>query len=298
MEYRDRIRGDIKASLKQTSKPPVLFVGSGLSRRYISLPSWRELLEEILTFINHTVPLDFYLQRTDKTYLDDDLIEVAEDIAELVHEWGWSEEGKQLFPKGYYSPETSHTVFFKFLVSHILKDKQNFTKIYDNEIKILKSLNTETIITTNYDAFLETLFDFPVSVGQELRVSSSGRQIFKVHGSQESPESIIMLPSDYANFSINHKYIFSKLLIYFVENTCLFAGYSISDPHIRELIFDAAEATQCTSLDNVFVLDIGDEGQNSEISTKYKIVKGHKSVEINAIKTNAFEWVYQAFGQQ
>lgn len=48
---------------------------------------------EILKLSGETMPLEFFLQKTDKTYLDDDLVEVAEDIVELVHRWASSTEG-------------------------------------------------------------------------------------------------------------------------------------------------------------------------------------------------------------
>ena len=48
------------------------------------------------------MPLDYFLQKTDKTYLDDDLVEVADDIADLVHKWACSSEGRERFPETYY----------------------------------------------------------------------------------------------------------------------------------------------------------------------------------------------------
>ena len=77
----------------------VLFVGAGLYKRYLNLPNWKELIEEMLLLIEHDMPLDYYMQLTDKTFLDDDLVEVAEHVAELVHKWAWKKRAELDFPE-------------------------------------------------------------------------------------------------------------------------------------------------------------------------------------------------------
>ena len=296
MQYRKIIADKAGGSLRRTNDRIVLFVGAGLTRRYLNLPNWRGLLEEILKLIGGSMPLDYFLQKTDKTYLDDDLLEVAEDIAELVHSWAWSSAGKQNFPEAYYDPSISHTVFFKHLVAETLKKNVIHNSLYSNEINALKKINTNLIVTTNYDYFLEELFRLPVDVGRRISSGYSSKKILKVHGSQEQPESIIILPSDYHEFSLNHKYIFSKLLVHFIEDTCLFLGYSLSDAHIQNLLFDACEATQQQKMENVFLLDYNDEPKtNATHETSFNLNKDHRSASINIIRTTEFEWVYRLF---
>lgn len=273
----------------------VLFVGAGLSKRYLNLPNWKELIEEMLLLIEHDMPLDYYMQLTDKTFLDDDLVEVAEHVAELVHKWAWKKRAELDFPESYYHQDLPHTIFFKHLVSGIIRRRTVFSSEFEDEIKKLKAIRTNLIVTTNYDAFLENLFGFEVNVGKKISGAPDKQRVFKVHGCQEEPESIIILPSDYEKFSINHKYVFSKLLVHFVEDTCLFLGYSLSDPHMQELIFDASEASGKQVLGNVFLVDYGDEPRELQSDAHFELMRDRRLAKINTIKTTEFDWIYNIF---
>ena len=97
------------------------------------------------------------------------------------------------------------------------------------------------------------------------------------------------LPRTSANFSADlrptssassHKYIFSKLLVHFIEDTCLFLGYSLSDAHIQTLLFDACEATKRDKLENVFLLDYNDEPQTvKNDDTGFTLHKDRRSAQ-------------------
>ena len=83
--------------------------------------------------------------------------------------------------------------------------------------------------------------------------------------------------------------------MHFVENTCLFLGYSLSDPHMQELIFDASEASGKQVLGNVFLIDYGAEPQEMQLDAYFELKNDRRLAKINTIKTTEFDWIYNIF---
>lgn len=274
----------------------VLFAGAGLSKRHLSLPSWYELLEDILLDIRSPHPLDFYLQK------NGNLIDAARDIAAAAHHWGWG-DGREEFPAELFDPKSHHINFLKYLVA--LKIKSATTAKLEaggpneaTEIEGLRGLALQNIVTTNYDQFWEEVLGFPAVSGLDsiLHNPKEGVSVVKIHGCVTAPSSMVLLPEDYANYSIRHKYIFSKLLVYFAEHPVLFVGYSLSDPDIVDLIVETAKALRMPYLKNVFVLSMREEPRSlSESSSRYRVTSEAGTAEVNLIETQDFAWVYQAF---
>ncbi len=107
------------------------------------------LLEEIPRLSSETMPINYFLQKTDKTYLDDDLIEVAEDITELVNRWVRCSAGRESLRETYYDASISQTVFFKHLVAETSKKNIIRNSLYSCEINAHKRLFTNLIVKTN-----------------------------------------------------------------------------------------------------------------------------------------------------
>lgn len=67
MNYRKEASRWIKDNrLNCGSTKPVLFVGAGLSRRYLNAPNWRALLEEVLKFIKNPTEIEFIFKKLTK----------------------------------------------------------------------------------------------------------------------------------------------------------------------------------------------------------------------------------------
>ena len=105
---------------------------------------------------------------------------------------------------------------------------------------MLGSCQVDGIITTNYDTLLEATFPkYAVFVGQEdllLRRSYQLAEIYKIHGSVDAPDSLVLTGDDYEAFDANSSYLVAKLMSVFVEHPIIFLGYSLGDRNVRVVL--------------------------------------------------------------
>lgn len=76
-------------------------------------------------------------------------------------------------------------------------------------------------------------------------------EIYKIHGSVQNPESIVINKADYQKFYDKGKYLAAKLMTIFMEYPIIFIGYSISDSDIQAILSDVVE---CLPLDKIEIL--------------------------------------------
>lgn len=110
------------------------------------------------------------------------------------------------------------------------------------EWEILKQLPVGVFITTNYDLAIENLFekDLDVITFPNMVVDfKSARKLYKLHGSIDYPESIIINESDYSRFFRDYRYFVNKLYTLFHEYDIIFLGYSLNDPNINYIYSNA-----------------------------------------------------------
>ena len=92
LEYKERIATEIIECVAKMGCQPILFIGSGLSKRYFKGPSWDELLQVIAERCPLIEKNYAYFKQTLKTPAA-----VGEEFARLVQEWAWN-KGKNQFP--------------------------------------------------------------------------------------------------------------------------------------------------------------------------------------------------------
>ncbi len=113
--YREETSEDISKIIEEFGCQPILFIGSGLPRRYLGAPSW----DELLRYLAKECPLvdkDYgYYKQTFKSPL-----EIGELFAEKYQEWAWS-SGKDNFPDVMFEHDISNKSYFKFKVSEYIK---------------------------------------------------------------------------------------------------------------------------------------------------------------------------------
>ena len=267
--------------LSQKATSPFFFLGSGFSRRYIGLEKWDELLKVFADKVGK--PYGYY-----KSNANGNLPQVASLIAKDFQDKIWSDEKFFSFREKYGDNLTTDESAFKYAISEYLQSKLK-PSISDylnlsKEIEILQKLNVDSIITTNWDTFIEQLFpSYEVYIGQEELLFSNSilmGEIFKIHGSITEPDSLVVTQKDYDTFSIKNPYLAAKLITIFVEHPIIFIGYSLNDPNIISLI---SSIVSCLNTEKLRLL------QNNLIFIEYK-----DYLPICIVSAYSYEPVYNA----
>lgn len=224
---------------------PILFAGSGITRRYYDLPDWKGLLTEFASRIN----ADRFAYRAyeSKAQQLGFTQGIMPKIATLI---------QQDFDSKWYSiPEmrTNESFVlnavengcspFKAEIAWYLKEKSVPQVAFKEEIQKLKSIskkNLAGVITTNYDTFFEKLFDdYTPYIGQDQLVFSSIQgiaEVYKIHGSVTLPNSLVLNEKDYEIFNEKSKYLAAKLMTIFMEYPIIYIGYSLTDQDVQNIL--------------------------------------------------------------
>lgn len=199
---------EIKEAIKNDKL--VIFIGSGLSRS-VGHPTWVQLIKGMLL-------------------ANEDRIENASTYSDTL-------EKNILCPL---------EVLERLKKNHKKIIYEYFEKIlsttHDSELhkKILRL--SEKIITTNYDKIIEHNSSTPNIIDNTSnfnlsKLDSLDGYILKIHGDISRPDSCIIFNDDYENLYTQEtlaKYQLGKI---FSSHTCLFLGFSFSDPYVT-ILFD------------------------------------------------------------
>lgn len=193
---------------------------------------------------------------------------------------------------------------FKHEVAAYIKRKGEIQPEYSEEIELLRHISEKGIagiITTNYDTFLEdTFLGFKKYVGQRQLVFSPIQgiaEIYKIHGSVEQPDSLVINQKDYQAFMEDSAYLAAKLMTIFVEYPIIFLGYSISDSNILEIIksiVHCLDETQIRMLEDRFIFVEYRKGFIGAEVSPHSIVVGTKSITMTKIVLDDFKILYNA----
>lgn len=288
---------DLFDHLKKFTTNPYLFIGSGLSRRYINLPTWEDLLIEF--FIDSNIKGDFeYFQSKG----NGNLPLLASILAKEFHEIWWKDpKFKDTRKINKVLAKDKVNLPFKIEVSNLINRIQKLEKKYSKEISLLKTSVIDGIITTNWDSFLENTFqDFNIYIGQQellFSESISIGEIYKIHGCVSVPQSLIVTDEDYKDFNNKNAYLAAKLLTIFVEHPIIFIGYSLSDENIQQIIDSIVKCVEPKNLDKLKDRLIFVEWQkDSDFEMKDSSMKlpDNKVLPIKLIKTDSFEPIFES----
>lgn len=293
--------------LKQSDTLPFLFIGSGLSRRYFGLEDWQGLLKKFASMSNEEeFAYEIFLQQAEVQGNKEGQLPKVAEIIENEFNQNWYKDPKFASSRERHKADISNQISpFKLEIADYMKVKSlEINESYNEELDIFKQIGNKGIagvITTNYDMFLENIFDkFTTYIGQEELIFSQIQgvsEIYKIHGCASKPGTIIINEKDYVDFTEKNAYLAAKLLTIFLEHPIIFLGYSISDKNIESIL---KSIVKCLSQDHLeklkkrlIFIEWNKDG-DEEISTYSKAFEGEKYIDMTRIKLNDFSVLYQA----
>lgn len=295
------IKNTLKEKIQKTGHHPFLFIGSGFSHRYMGTKNWVDLLKYFcVEFSGDEFKYSYYtsLVNGNEFYGKEPKIAslLEKDYAKAVYTLDkyntFKQENKDLIHQ--------NVSVLKIAIANHLK-KINFDENLP-EIKLLKEISKRHvagIITTNYDNLLDAIFEgYKSYIGQEELIFTNLTgvgEIYKIHGSVDKPESIIITEEDYKKFEELSAYLIAKILTIFLEYPIVFIGYSLQDKNIRNILETISKCLPQNKLDllkdRFLFIDYADEQAPTE--KEFEFSNG-KQIIMTKFSTKNFLPIYEA----
>lgn len=295
----------IENFIKNYKNHPILFLGTGMSLRYLEQSyTWDGLLQKI----------SFDLYENEEKYLDiksncfdNGNYDYAKIANYIEHDFN---NQLQIDRNGKF--EQINDIFyekmrnginlsrFKIYISTILSSLETIQEKQDeiNELKKTRK-NIGSIITTNYDMFIEQTFEFSPLIGNDILLSNPYGSVYKIHGCVSDPEKIIINDKDYSQFEIKYELIRAQLLSLFIHNPIIFIGYSVGDNNIKNILktiytYVKPNTELAKRIRENFLLVEYEKDSVNDIVVEHDIeIEGISTIRINKIKTDDFTSIYR-----
>lgn len=296
---------------------PVLFIGSGLSKRYLdNYPSWEQLLENLRIQIG--ISESAYAAKKQEFKSSDYSISNGK-LNQLMASYLQSSlldkiQNDNIDLSTLFTPEENRMCidsgvdYFKLLVA---KNLSSYTIRSDKkeELELLQRISNKIsmVFTTNYDCFLknEIFKDFKEYESQNkyyFRTNNGYGEIYKIHGSISNPNGIIICEQDYKKFNESLKIVSSKLINALLDFPIIFLGYSLEDENIKKIMTDFVNSFDDEILQDIkkyMILVVYEEGQTELIEgeKQFSDEGTGKSITLTTIKTDNFAELYKSINQ-
>ncbi|MDT0685574.1 SIR2 family protein [Autumnicola psychrophila] len=228
---------ELKEHFSKFNTSPFLFIGSGFSRRYMGLPCWEDLLKESCANLGLSKPFNYY-----KSNANSNLPRVASLMGKDFNSVWWESESFVDSRTEFEDKAQTEYSPLKYEISKRIRGEGNLLddEKLEKELKLIKKVNIDGVITTNWDCLIESVFpDFNKYIGQEELIFSelfSIGELYKIHGCISNPNTLILTEEDYKLYHERNSYLAAKLLTIFIENPIVFIGYSLDDSNIQEIL--------------------------------------------------------------
>ena len=300
---KETIEEIITGLINKAGRSPYLFVGSGFSRRHMGTDGWEELLRHLCARLtDDPFRFDAYRARCSGSSSYGDLPAVAAMLDRDLRIAVLEEDRFERFREAHAEDIRAKRSVLKIMAAERLESFE--ASMLTSELDSLREVGrwrVSGVITTNYDNLLESIFpEFKVFVGQDdlifQRTFEVG-EIYKIHGSVDKPESMVLDESDYKKLSETQEYLAAKLLTIFMEYPIVFIGYSLSDPDIQNILRSIAHCLGPNHLallrDRFVFLTRGED----KITTRTISYPGIGEISMTQVETNDFGMVYEAIGR-
>lgn len=273
---------------------PFLFVGSGVSRRYLGVENWEQLLRKYSSVAGR--PYEYY-----RSTADGNLPRIASAIAADLHDKWWSDDQFARSRTESAAEAIRRESALKIEISSYLRSLplDAIDQRLQPEVEELKKAVVDGVITTNWDLFLEHVFpSFERFIGQDeliFQTTQAVGEIYKIHGCCTKPNSLVLTADDYARFNEKNPYLAAKLLTVFVEHPVVFLGYSLSDENITGIIRSVAACLTTETLPHLrdrLIFVQWDEQATGEIGQGGIVASGY-TIPVVTVRTPAFLPIFQ-----
>ncbi|MET3194108.1 SIR2 family protein [Gottfriedia sp. OAE603] len=299
--------------LVENNEFPVVFIGAGISKRFlVNFPDWTSLLEGFWVGLGLT---NFYgefnnirveISKSQPEYTDKEIDYYSNiKMGTLIEEkFNWAFNNgevviKEFTPKDAFRSKISP--FKKAISNQFLTYKIKEEKLQEFEVFKRMLLKTQIILTTNYDTFIEDAYnsesDYEITkyIGQKgfFQGTYGYAELYKLHGSVESPNDIIIAENDYAKFDNNSVLISAKIISMMMNSPIIFMGYSLTDINVRKII---KEFTRSLTEEEILILEdrlVLIEYQEGESEFNEEVINDKDlGCKLKVIKTDNYEKVF------
>ena len=298
------------------NKPPILLLGSGISRRYSEdSPDWRGLLLRIASRIGISEARLISFEEEARERCDESLGHLpmlatilGEQFRRMVMDEG-VEPGSILDDdelKAYIRGDAdavkimAATEFSKLRISDdpsIQQELDKFRRLSDI---------VPCIITTNYDRLIEEdimqgRFKVYSQVSDYYLSGSQGiGEVFKIHGTCDRPSTMVLNQRDYLRLAEDSKIVTAKILSVLCDYPMLIMGYSLEDADVKGILDDLISSLDDKKLReverNIVYISYrpGFDGfRDSVMNVEHN---GHR-MSLRAIETDNFGTVFDEIGR-
>ncbi len=288
---------ELSAHLSTFPTAPFLFVGSGISRRFLGLPAWSGLLEHFAAETGK--PYARYASDADNV-----LPQVASLIAEDFRRMWWDDDRYAASRAAHPDLKTRESPL-KVEVARLAEEGLAALPTQGElaeELDLLGQAVVEGVVTTNYDPLMERVFpDFAVFSGQDellFRASAGVGEIYKIHGSYAKPESLVLTQNDYDRFRARNPYLAAKLVAMFVEHPVVFLGYGLGDPNVVEILGSIAGALTSSNIgelqDRLIFVQWQHDAPSPPVLTRSALVTNGVTIPVVMTTVSDFRSVFTA----